>query len=147
EGGRVHAGGHSRMEIVGIGTSIVEVLRIGRMIERHGELFLTRVYTERELRFCQRRKHAAAHFARLWAAKAAVLECLGLKYRRDFAWNATEIRQETDGQLRVHLCGAAKDQAQRLRVQDIRLSIAHCRGYATAYALALGESAPAAPGA
>ena len=41
------------MEIVGIGTDIVECLRIGRMIEQHGELFLSRVYTDREIRYCQ----------------------------------------------------------------------------------------------
>ena len=46
------------MDIVGIGTDIVECLRIGRMIEQHGELFLTRVYTEREIRYCQRQKRA-----------------------------------------------------------------------------------------
>ena len=41
------------MDIVGIGSDIVECLRIGRMIEMHGELFLTRVYTDREIRYCQ----------------------------------------------------------------------------------------------
>jgi len=57
------------MEIVGIGTDIVECLRIGRMIEAHGELFLARVYTEREVRYCQGRKRAVEHFAGRWAAK------------------------------------------------------------------------------
>lgn len=125
------------MGIVGIGTAIVEVLRIGRMIEEHGEQFLARVYTERETRFCQERKQTLAHFARLWAAKEAVLESLGLNLRRNLAWSDIEIRQDTPGKLCVHLCGAAKDQAQQLRVADIRLSVAHCRAYATAHALAL----------
>lgn len=135
------------MDILGLGTAIVEVVKIGRLIERHGELFLTRVYTERELQFCQRRKHATAHFARLWAAKEAVLEAIGLKWRRGFAWNDTEIRQEADGKLTVVLSGAARDQAQRLQVREVRLSVAHCREYATAHALALREGAsPAASG-
>src|SRR5439155_9903409 len=69
------------MEIVGIGTDIVECLRIGRMIEQHGELFLTRVYTEREVRYCQGRKHATEHFAGRWAAKEAILKCLGTGWR------------------------------------------------------------------
>ena len=46
------------MEIVGIGTDIIECLRVGRMIEEHGELFLTRVYTAREILYCQARKMA-----------------------------------------------------------------------------------------
>ena len=53
------------MEIVGIGTDIVECLRIGRMIEQHGELFLLRVFTEREIRYCQARQRATEHFAAL----------------------------------------------------------------------------------
>ena len=44
--------------IVGVGTDIVEIPRIGKMIERHGEHFLTRVYTDEEIRYCQRRKES-----------------------------------------------------------------------------------------
>ena len=73
------------MDIVGIGTDIVECLRIGRMIEQHGELFLTRVYTEREIRYCQERKRAVEHFAGRWAAKEAVLKALGVGWRRGLA--------------------------------------------------------------
>ena|SRR5579871_3633963 len=125
------------MEIVGIGTDIVECLRIGRMIEQHGELFLNRVYTEREIRYCQARKRATEHFAGRWAAKEAILKCLGTSWRRGLCWTDLEIRNERNGQPRVHICGAAKDVAQGLRVSDILLTISHCRAYATAYALAV----------
>ena len=64
-------------DVVGIGTDIVECVRIGKMIAKHGELFLTRVFTDRELRYCQRSKAATEHFAGRWAAKEAVLKCLG----------------------------------------------------------------------
>ena len=70
------------MDIVGIGTDIVECLRIGRMIEQHGEVFLTRVYTEREIHYCQARKNATEHFAGRWAAKEAILKCLGSGWSR-----------------------------------------------------------------
>jgi holo-[acyl-carrier protein] synthase len=130
------------MEIVGIGTDIVECLRIGRMIDQHGELFLARVYTEREIRYCQARKHATEHFAGRWAAKEAVLKCLGTGWRRGLCWTDVEIRNDPAGKPGVLMCGGAKDQAQSLRISDMHISISHCRAYATAYAIALrGTSA------
>jgi holo-[acyl-carrier protein] synthase len=127
------------MEIVGIGTDLIECLRIGRMIEQHGELFLRRVYTDREIRYCNTRKRSMEHFAGRWAAKEAILKALGTGWRRGLSWTDLEVRSEPGGKPTVHLGGAAKDLAQSLRVGDILLSIAHCRAYATAYALALRE--------
>ena len=125
------------MDIVGIGTDIVECLRVGRMIEEHGELFLLRVFTEREIRHCQTRQRATEHFAAHWAAKEAILKCLGLAWRRGLSWTDVEVRQETGARPRVMLCGAARDIAEEQRISDILLSLSHCRAYATAYALAV----------
>lgn len=130
------------MEIIGIGTDIVECLRIGRMLERHGELFLERVFTPREIRYCQARKRATEHLAGRWAAKEAILKCLGTGWRKGLCWTDLEIRNEPNGQPKALLCGAAKDAAQTLRVSDILLSISHCRAYAVAYAVAV-RAAPA----
>ena len=130
------------MDIVGIGTDIVECLRIGRMIEQHGELFLTRVYTEREIRYCQSRKHATEHFAGRWAAKEAILKCLGTGWKRGIDWTDLEVRNDPGGQPRVHVRGGAKDVMQNLRIADILISISHCRAYATAYALAVSGTRP-----
>jgi holo-[acyl-carrier protein] synthase len=130
------------MEIVGIGTDIVECLRIGKMIAEHGELFLTRVYTSREIRYCQGRKRATEHFAGRWAAKEAILKCLGTGWRRGIAWTDLEVRNDNNGRPRVLMCGAAKDIAQNLRISDVLLSISHCRAYATAYAVAVRGTIP-----
>jgi holo-[acyl-carrier protein] synthase len=129
------------MEIVGIGTDIVECLRIGRMIEQHGELFLTRVYTEREIHYCRSRKHATEHFAGRWAAKEAILKCLGTGWRRGLCWTDMEVRNDVSGQPQVLVCGAAKDHAQGLRVSEILLTMSHCRAYATATAIAVRGTA------
>ena len=69
-------------DILGVGTDITECLRIERMIERHGESFIARVYTPEEIRYCQSRKQATQHFAGRWAAKEAVLKALGCGWRR-----------------------------------------------------------------
>jgi holo-[acyl-carrier protein] synthase len=130
------------MEIVGIGTDIVECLRIGRMVEQHGELFLTRVYTLREIRYCQARKHATEHFAGRWAAKEAVLKCLGTGWRRGLCWTDMEVRNDPQGKPHIALCGAARDQAQQLGISEVLLSISHCRAYATAYAIAVRTGSP-----
>jgi holo-[acyl-carrier protein] synthase len=125
------------MEIVGIGTDIVECVRVGRMIEQHGELFLGRVYTDREIRYCQARKRAVEHFAGRWAAKEAILKALGSGWRKGLCWTDMEVRNDQSGKPAVLLCGATKEAAQQLRITDVLLSISHCRAYATAYAVAV----------
>ena len=128
------------MEILGIGTDIIECPRIGKMIEQHGELFLRRVYTEREIRYCQSRKHAIEHFAGRWAAKEAILKALGTGWSKGISWTDIEIRNGLTGQPRVLVGGGAKEVARKKGVGDILISISHCRTYATAYALAVGPN-------
>src|SRR5260370_519465 len=125
------------MDIVGIGTEIVECLRVGRMIEQHGEVFLARVYTDREVRFCQARRRAIEHFAARWAAKEAILKALGTPWRRGIEWTDIEIEPDSAGSPQVLLGGATKELATNLRVANLLLSMAHCRAYATAYAVAV----------
>lgn len=125
------------MEIVGIGTDIVECLRIGRMIEQHGELFLARIYTEREVLLCQGRRRSVEHFAARWAAKEAVMRALGSPWRRGLEWTDVEVREGDDGLPQVHLGGAVRELAEQRGARNIHLTIAHCRAYATATALAV----------
>jgi len=125
--------------VLGIGTEIAECLRIARMIERHGELFINRVYTADEVRYCQSRRQSTQHFAARWAAKEAVLKALGIGARRGGAWTEIEIRNVSSGQTAVAVRGAVKDIVEQLGVSKVLVSVAHCRTHATAYALALGR--------
>ncbi|MBI2481130.1 MAG: holo-ACP synthase [Planctomycetia bacterium] len=125
------------MNIAGIGTDIVECLRIAQMIERHGELFLTRVYTEREIQYCSSRKAATQHYAGRWAAKEAVLKAMGTGWAKGISWRDIEVRNDEGGRPLIMLGGAAREICERRGVQDILISISHCRSHATAYALAV----------
>lgn len=134
------------MDVLGIGTDIIECPRIGKMIETHGESFLRRVYTDREIRYCQARKHAIEHFAGRWAAKEAIMKALGTGRSRGVAWTQVEIRNDDRGRPTVMVCGAAREVARERGVADLLISISHCRTYATAYAMALGRPPEPPPG-
>ena len=126
------------MQIHGIGTDIVDCLRIAQMIERHGELFVGRVYTEHEIDYCSARAAATQHYAGRWAAKEAVMKALGTTWRRGIGWRDIEIRSQRGSLPAVALHGAARDVVSRARIRRIHLSISHCRTHATAYAMACG---------
>ncbi len=126
-------------EIIGIGTDIIECLRIAQMIERHGELFINRVYTQHEIQYCQSRKLATQHYAGRWAAKEAVLKALGTGWRKGISWRDIEIRNEPGGRPTVALRGGALDVVEQLGITAMLISISHCRSHATAYALAQGS--------
>jgi holo-[acyl-carrier protein] synthase len=131
------------MRVLGIGTDIIECLRIAHMIERHQETFINRVYTPLEIRYCQSRKQATQHFAGRWAAKEALLKALGTGWRRGISWRDIEIRNEEGGKPVVGLRGGARDIVEKLGIREMLVSISHCRSHAMAYALALGtESIP-----
>lgn len=125
------------MEIIGIGTEIVECVRIGRMIEEHGELFLARVFTPREIRRCRGHKKATERFAAQWAAKEAVLKALGIASVKRLAWTDLEIGVGVKGRATVRLQGAIKSHAEGQGVGDVLVAVAHCRAYATAHAIAV----------
>lgn len=128
------------MNVLGIGTDIVENLRIAQMIERHGELFLRRVYTPHEIEYCRVRKASTQHYAGRWAAKEAVLKAIGTGWSRGIRWLDVEVRNEDGGPPRVTLRGGALQVSRQAGVAEILISIAYCRSHAVAYALALGPS-------
>ncbi|HTN77417.1 MAG TPA: holo-ACP synthase [Pirellulaceae bacterium] len=127
------------MNIIGIGTDIVEVLRIAQMIERHGELFLGRVFTPHEIEYCTARKAATQHYAGRWAAKEAVLKALGTGWSQGISWLDIEVRNEPGGKPLIRLGGGAREECEKLRIAEMHISISHCRSHATAYALAVSE--------
>lgn len=127
------------MNIVGVGSNIVECVRIGKLIERYGELFLRRVYSAREIGLCRSKKHVTEHFAGHWAAKEAIVQCLGPGWRKGLYWSDIEVRKQGDGPYQVYMCGSVRERARALRIRDILITMAHCRAYATAQAIALAD--------
>jgi len=126
-------------QIIGIGADIIECLRIAQMIDRHGELFIRRVYTDHEIGYCSSKKAATQHYAGRWAAKEAVLKALGTGWVRGISWRDVEIRHKPGGAPTVALCGGAKEVLERSGITSMHVSISHCRSHAVAYAIAEGN--------
>ena len=125
------------MAIVGIGTDIVECLRIAQMIERHGELFLTRVFTQLEIEYCSSRKAATQHYSGRWAAKEAVLKAMGTGWSNGISWRDIEVRNDESGKPAIALGGGARETCEKMGIHEMLISISHCRSHATAHAIAV----------
>jgi holo-[acyl-carrier protein] synthase len=127
------------MNILGIGTDIVECLRIAHMIERHGEMFLGRVFTQQEIEYCSARKQATQHYAGRWAAKEAIMKALGTGWRRGISWKDMEVLNDDWGKPSARLRGGIRDYMDERGIVDILVTISHCRAFATAFAIAVGS--------
>lgn len=127
--------------IVGLGTDIVEILRIGRMIERHGDHFLRKIYTDDEIAYCQRRREYLQHYAGRWAAKEAIMKVLGTGLAKHVSWKDIEVTSLPSGQPEVRLYGPCRDVARSLGIEKVLVTISHCREYATATAIGCGPPA------
>ena len=129
------------MNVIGIGTDIVECLRVANMIEKHEDVFIQRVYTPDEIEYCGARKAATQHYAGRWAAKEAILKAIGTGWSNGIQWTDIEIVNEMGGKPIVRLGGEAKVICQSQGIVDILVSISHCRTFATAFATAVGDTA------
>jgi holo-[acyl-carrier protein] synthase len=127
------------MRIIGIGTDIVECVRIAEMIRRHGEVFLAHVFTEREIGYCRSRRKATEHFAARVAAKEAVLKSFGTKPGSKPNWSEIEVINDPGDQPRVELYGSTREAAAAKQVGEIFISLSHSRTFAIAFATAVGH--------
>jgi holo-[acyl-carrier protein] synthase len=132
---------HQARMILGLGTDIVEIERIRRMISRHGDHFLERCFTPAEIQYAGRHRDAAVRFAGRWAAKEAVVKVLGTGFVQGITFQDIEVLPLDSGQPSVTLSGGAAEVAARLGITQVQITISHARNYATATAIGTGVAA------
>lgn len=98
--------------ILGVGTDLANIDRIAGVIERHGDRFLNRVFTEIEQRKAERRKDVAGTYAKRWAAKEACSKALGTGLRMGISWKDMAVSNLKTGQPVMTVTGWA---AERLK--------------------------------
>lgn len=124
------------MEILGLGTQVMECARVRRLLDEHADAFLKQVYTDRELRFCNTKKQTTEQYTALWAAKEAVFRALGTTWKRGMSWTDVEILCELGAAPQVVVSGATRDLQAARGVNHLLLTMAFCRAFATATAIA-----------
>ena len=118
--------------LVGTGIDLVEVPRIARSLERYGDRFLTRIFTEEEITYCRARASAVESFAARFAAKEAGAKALGTGIQHGVSWKEIEVRRAPGSRPILVLTGRARAIAGQLGVTRVSLSLTHTASLAIA---------------
>lgn len=123
--------------IIGHGIDLVEIARIVRMLDEHGDRFTCRCFTEEERAYADASPAVRGErFAARFAAKEAVLKALGTGLRDGIDWTDIEVLRDAAGAPSVRLVGRAREIADELGIQDWALSLTHAGGLAMASVIA-----------
>ena len=122
--------------ITGIGVDRIAISRVEASLERFGDRFIERVYTEQEIAQSHAKGNPARRFAMLFAAKEAVSKALGTGFRRGIAMHHIETIHQTSGKPEVSLHGAALKVAEGQGIIRIHVSLTDDEGVALAFAVA-----------
>jgi holo-[acyl-carrier protein] synthase len=118
--------------IVGVGIDVVEVARIQRILARHGDRALSRLFTAAEVETCAERVDRADCLAARFAAKEAALKALGSGKTPGIRWVDFEVTRASSGKPSLEFRSGARDRGDELGVDGIWLSLSHEGGYACA---------------
>jgi holo-[acyl-carrier protein] synthase len=118
--------------IVGTGIDIAEVPRIREAIERHGERFLKRVFTEGEIQYCESKANRVERYAARFAAKEAGMKAIGTGWNHGVRWRDIEVARKPGGRPTLLLHGKAAEFAAKLGAINIALSLTHTQQEAMA---------------
>ncbi len=120
------------MSILGIGVDLVECARIDRSLEKFGDRFLHRVFTQGEIAYAQSMKFPARHLAARFAAKEALSKAFGTGIGKSMAWKDLDVQKKPSGEPFVVLDGGAKTMADERGVTRISITLSHTDHHAMA---------------
>jgi holo-[acyl-carrier protein] synthase len=122
------------MDIIGTGVDATEIARIAEAIERYGERFVGRIFTDGEIAYCRRKRDFASSFAARFAAKEAAMKALGTGHSQGVFWKGIEVvRRHGPPQLRFH--GGAAARLDALGATTSFLTLSHSKDLAVAHVI------------
>ena len=125
--------------ILGLGSDITDARRIAKVIERHGDRFLTRVFTDIERAKAERRKNRAETYAKRFAAKEACAKALGTGFRHGVFWRDMGVVNLPSGRPTLELTGGAARALARLTPEghEVRIDLSITDDFPTAQAIVI----------
>ncbi|HXS40169.1 MAG TPA: holo-ACP synthase [Stellaceae bacterium] len=134
--------------ILGIGSDLIDIRRIERVLETYGDRFVSRIFTEEEQRRSERRANRAASYAKRYAAKEACAKALGTGFRAGVYWRDLGVVNLSSGRPTLVLSGGALKRLEAMTpagmVADIHVSLTDEIPFASAFVLI--SAVPAASG-
>ena len=128
------------MAIVSIGSDLCQISRIEDVLERRGEGFCARIYSDSERAYCDARPRSRAnHYAGRFAVKEAVMKALGTGWRSGVRWVDIETTREPGQAPMIELHGRTKELAAERGISRWHLTITHDAGLALAFVVAESE--------
>jgi holo-[acyl-carrier protein] synthase len=118
------------------GIDIIEIARIKKAIDRWGEAFLHRIYTDAELKLYRQK---ISSLATRFASKEAVMKLLGTD-RNGISWREIETLSHPSGKPLVNLYGQAQNKANKLGIKEIAVSLSHSKEHAIASVASISET-------
>ena len=119
--------------VIGIGIDIIEIERIKNSIDRFGDAFLNKIYTQNELDYCLSKNNKYQHLAARFAAKEAIYKALTTGWEKAATWKNMEITNEPNGLPIVKFFGKLKEFFGDDK--DIKISLSHSDNYVTCVAI------------
>jgi len=124
--------------IIGLGIDATDIHRISDTIDRYGDRFVRRIFTDAEIAYCTRRRVPAVHFAGRFAAKEAGMKALGTGHSQGVRWRDVEVvRHGGPPSLRFH--GGAGRRFAAIGGRSTLVTITHSEDLAVAQVMILGE--------
>ncbi|MEI6575204.1 MAG: holo-ACP synthase [Bacteroidota bacterium] len=117
--------------IYGIGTDIIEVERVGGLVNKGGS-FSEKVFSPGEIAYCESKRHKNQHYAARFAAKEAFMKAIGTGWRLGITFHDIEVIHDELGKPNFLLHGKALDFANEHHIANMHLTISHIKEYATA---------------
>ena len=124
--------------IVGIGTDVVSIERIGGVLERHGERFVNRVLTPAERVRFERTRAKVGYLAKRWAAKEAFAKAIGTGIHAPFTWHSITVGRDARGKPLVEPDAPMKRHLDSMGVTRSHLSLTDDAGVAVAFVVLEG---------